>query len=598
MNRQPRAVGSRVVRLPVLAIVVVAALLASVPAVALGRGPSDRSVDLPVPGRPWSADAVELAHTAPEAILAGTQNESCTGWRSTFEPPPTIRVLRSRGPNKGFVEVVPFADYVPQVMPSEWPAYYPIEALKAGAVQVKMYGWYFTIVYRGGKTALGDCYDVKDTSADQNYNPQRQTVYPVQRKAVELTWDLTLRRFRPSLNRSDFLLAEYRTGYKTVCGLDADGKRLYQRSVLRCAHKGMSAEQILRLYLEPRLEIVNAGFHDIVGDASGDASVMVREGDVKSPRLFSPEDPDALRAADVGGPLLAADSLLGVRSVDVDRNGWDDLLTLQATVKGWELDIARSDGTAYGLPERWASGNGALPQGSVLLAGDFDADGDADAAILVPGLDVATDPENPVPIGTLRVFHNDKTAFRAPVDWWTGPLDMASAKVFAAEANGDGRTDLIVMHDLGEAGLTYDVAPSHPRGGSLLALTPWYVAPDLRAATTRTVVGDYNRDGRDDLWVITPSGLNTAVSVLRAEKTSVFSMVPRWTSTDADGVVFGSLRVGSADVNFDGLGDLVFYLERGLVGTRLVTLRGLYAQMMLGPVLDDATLDWNKTSPY
>ncbi len=611
MHRHPRAVGTRVVRLPVLAATA-AALVLLFPMVAAAAIPADssgRATDRTVNGRPWSADAVVLAHTAPEAVAAGTTNKSCTGWTSTSVPPDTIRVFRTRGPAKGTVQVVPFKDYVPQVMPSEWPAYYPLESLKAGAVQVKNYGWYFTIVYRGGKDALGNCYDVRDTSADQNYNPEKQHVYPDQALAVQETWGVTLRRFHTGTGTSDFLLAEYRTGFasKLSCGIDADGKRLYQRSILRCGHQGMDFEQILRIYLEPKLEIVTAGTHDIVGDPAGDAAALVRTADVKSPVVFSPVAPDSLSPADVAGPALGAADLVGAQSVDLDANGHDDLLALENdATAGWELDVSTSDGTAYADPTTWASGKTALPDGSTLLSGDFDGDGHQDAAILVPGSDTSTDP--PTPTATLQMYRNtDGGAFAAPVTWWTGPLDMTTSRAYAGDPNGDGRTDLMVVRDLGDQGLEYDVASSLHKGGGLDVLTPWYTAPDERWDTTRNLVGDYNRDGRDDLWIVMPNPADAAgsvsISVLKATvlpgtTTVGYTLVPRWTSADADGFVFDSLKIGAADANDDGFGDLVLYADLGDAGTQLATLTGTYSAMTLGTVLDDATLDWNKTTPY
>ena len=78
----------------------------------------------------------------------------------------------------------------------EWPEAYPTQALRAGAVAVKQYGWYYARKWRGGKTASGVCYDVKDTSADQIYRPETRSAGPKQRKAVAATWNLSIRRMR------------------------------------------------------------------------------------------------------------------------------------------------------------------------------------------------------------------------------------------------------------------------------------------------------------------------------------------------------------------------------------------------------------------
>lgn len=76
--------------------------------------------------------------------------------------PSTIRVKLS----SGTISYVNFYDYVKNVLPNEWIASAdPMESLKAGAMCVKMYGWYRCYNYK----YYGNGYDVKDTTADQVY---------------------------------------------------------------------------------------------------------------------------------------------------------------------------------------------------------------------------------------------------------------------------------------------------------------------------------------------------------------------------------------------------------------------------------------------
>lgn len=94
--------------------------------------------------------------------------------------PGTIRVLRTA---TGDIEVVNFEEYVKNVLPNEWIASWDMDALKAGAMAVKTYAWYWTIhqKYPGGG------YDVKDDISDQVYNPGSS--HPRTDQAVEETWD-------------------------------------------------------------------------------------------------------------------------------------------------------------------------------------------------------------------------------------------------------------------------------------------------------------------------------------------------------------------------------------------------------------------------
>jgi len=94
--------------------------------------------------------------------------------------PSTIRVLRTA---TGQVEVINFMDYVKNVLPNEWIPSWEMNALKAGAIAVKTYAWYWTIHQK----YPGQNYDVKDSTADQVYVPG--TSNPRTNQAVEETWN-------------------------------------------------------------------------------------------------------------------------------------------------------------------------------------------------------------------------------------------------------------------------------------------------------------------------------------------------------------------------------------------------------------------------
>jgi len=153
------------------------------------------------------------------------QAAACTGWSSTTTPPPTIRVLRSA---TGKVAAVDFESYVKVVMPAEWPSAWPIESLRAGAIAIKQYAWYYAMHYRGG-TGTGGCYDVSDNANDQVYSPEKQTPAATHIQAVESTWAESITK------NGSFILTGYRSGNDVSCGADADGSHLYQKGARRCA---------------------------------------------------------------------------------------------------------------------------------------------------------------------------------------------------------------------------------------------------------------------------------------------------------------------------------------------------------------------------
>jgi hypothetical protein len=105
---------------------------------------------------------------------------------ATWTPPASIRVYRT---GTGVVEVVPFKEYVKHVLPNEWIPTWAPASLRAGALAVKEYAWYW--VHNGGKqVALGA--DVKDNTEDQVYDPN--VSYASTDSAVEATWPYALLR--------------------------------------------------------------------------------------------------------------------------------------------------------------------------------------------------------------------------------------------------------------------------------------------------------------------------------------------------------------------------------------------------------------------
>ena len=117
---------------------------------------------------------------------------------TVLTPPATIRVYRTA---TGVVEVVPFREYIKHVLPNEWVPSWSPESLKAGAMAVKSYGWYW--VSRGGKqVALGA--DVKDNVDDQVYDPN--VSYASTDAAVDATFNYAITR------NGDLFQAQYCAG--------------------------------------------------------------------------------------------------------------------------------------------------------------------------------------------------------------------------------------------------------------------------------------------------------------------------------------------------------------------------------------------------
>jgi len=207
---------------------------------------------------------------SPAPVAAGS---SCTGWTSNTRPPRTIKVLNSRS---GRVETVAFRKYVKKVMASgEWPSRLRMATLEAGALVTKQYAWYYAMKgnHRPHYAHNGKCYDVKDHTDDQLYKRYAKPDAR-QKRAVDKTWGLSLRK------SGRFFLTGYRAGVSSTCAADANGWKLYAKSVEACAEKGWSSQRIIRAYLDPNLRVVRS---NAVGPNVGRPKIRLRVGsDVES----------------------------------------------------------------------------------------------------------------------------------------------------------------------------------------------------------------------------------------------------------------------------------------------------------------------------
>ena len=70
---------------------------------------------------------------------------SCSGWTSSQDPPPTIRVFRHA---TGDVDTVSFKPYTKNVLSREWIGSWTTESLRSGALAVKHYAWYQVLHWR------------------------------------------------------------------------------------------------------------------------------------------------------------------------------------------------------------------------------------------------------------------------------------------------------------------------------------------------------------------------------------------------------------------------------------------------------------------
>jgi hypothetical protein len=532
-----------------------------------------------------------LVFAGPTGIaLAAEPKPQCTGWTDELHPPETVRVLRSVGPNAGRVEVVDLWKYVGTVVRAEYSSGSdkPYPWMHIGALTVKQYAWYYAGHWRGGKVTRTNedgsttttCYDLKDTTADQIYRPEKKdkatgewitgnVATPQNLAAMRATWHMSLRKWQADKNQSRIFLTGYRSGKQKPCGADSTGFKIYQKSLRDCGVKKLTLEETLREYFETNMLFVETRDHDALSDGNswwGDLGVLANSSNGTEWRVY-PGANDGFGSPEIGTfSDVNYGQIVGQGSGNVDSpefNGANDSRLLADVVvlgnNGSKLYVARATGDGFASPTSQDVPDGVNAQR--LVVGDFDGDLRADAGLI----------SETAGIGTLSVMRsNGDGSFASPVQWWTGPLSLTTGDLtMAGDTNGDGKADLILRDVAG----VYSVAASSP---SCLVMNSWGACPQpgptglaaaVPAVTTpwaavdaKHVVGDYDRDGRDDLIVVLKDGGGIRVVGLRSTREGTFTdPAELWSGP----ISFDELVPVALDVNPDGMADLALIHRTG-----------------------------------
>ncbi len=166
--------------------------------------------------------------------------------------PSTIRVAITDYANCGYwsngsyilypiirVDTLPFRDYVKGVLPHEWISSWNGASLRAGAMAVKMYGWFkINIGPRG--IWNGQPYDVRADTCDQVYTG---ATYASTNAAVDETWDYMMRQ------NGQVVEIHYVDGIQATCVGTFPGKPcMEQWGSKSLGDQGWSWQSILQYY--------------------------------------------------------------------------------------------------------------------------------------------------------------------------------------------------------------------------------------------------------------------------------------------------------------------------------------------------------------
>ncbi|MFF7674069.1 trypsin-like serine protease [Actinacidiphila glaucinigra] len=208
---------------------------------------------------------------------------------------------------------------------------------------------------------------------------------------------------------------------------------------------------------------------------------------------------DAICAGDTGGPLV------------IERSGKAELIAVnsrsgQGGCWGTE-DETRTGAVSTRIDDlsAWIQQVRSMPQQAQVTAGDFDGDGKTDVAALYDyGKDAQGRGQS-----SLWVFDSDGTAYRSPrVVWDSGAISWTwtSSKLTSGDYNGDGKDDVGVLYNNGQAG-----GKNQSKLWTFTSNGDTFQTPKVAwesGATSwswdasKPVSGDFTGDGKDDVGIL------------------------------------------------------------------------------------------------
>ena len=173
-------------------------------------------------------------------------SSSCTGNTSQTTPPVNILVYVPSDAQHP-IHNVDFRTYVKNVLPNEWVPSWDGDALKAGAIAVKSYAWYWATHFGGYLNGdAAQCFDVTDDADFQVYRANSAVARTS--TVVDEVWPFVARTTEGSVLQTSY--RAYLNSASEQCGAGADGTTLSQYGSQACneASTGNKWNVILQKY--------------------------------------------------------------------------------------------------------------------------------------------------------------------------------------------------------------------------------------------------------------------------------------------------------------------------------------------------------------
>src|SRR4029077_1272194 len=106
--------------------------------------------------------------------------------------------------------------------------------------------------WRGGMNTVGACFDLRDDTVDQVYDPSQPT-WSTAAAAVDATWSTRV------LKNGTIFPTYYNAGSsQDACGANANGWKLWQWGTQACGWAARPAAEMMLIYYSPGVTVTDA----------------------------------------------------------------------------------------------------------------------------------------------------------------------------------------------------------------------------------------------------------------------------------------------------------------------------------------------------